>query len=93
MIERKKKILKATAASSLLILIIEPYDSNDAGKLWVRRRAGGYKKNKKRGRPRTRRITNTGSEFQDGGRVKKRSAMLVVVVVTAPVMHAQTLLL
>ena len=24
-------------------------DSNDAGKLWVRRRAGGYKKNKKRG--------------------------------------------
>ena len=74
MIERKKKILKATAASSLLILIIEPYDSNDAGKLWVRRRAGGYKKNKKRGRPRTRRITNTGSEFQDGGRVKKRSA-------------------
>ena len=33
-----------------------------------------YGNNKKRGRPRTRRITNTGSRFQDGGRVKKRSA-------------------
>ena len=33
-----------------------------------------YQTNKKRGRPRKKRITNTGSEFQDGGRLKKRSA-------------------